>query len=104
MNVVQIHYIAIQNRLLSKDFWFDKCCRSLDKTISSLEMELSVARMNRNGLQQGGAPGAGSAKQLPKVFAVIGINTAFSSKKRRDSLRNTWMPKGGKYVHHLDYF
>ncbi|KNA23814.1 hypothetical protein SOVF_021460 [Spinacia oleracea] len=27
-----------------------------------------------------------------KVFMVIGINTAFSSRKRRDSVRDTWMP------------
>jgi hypothetical protein len=25
---------------------------------------------------------------------VIGINTAFSSRKRRDSVRATWMPQG----------
>lgn len=30
----------------------------------------------------------------PKVFMVIGINTAFSSRKRRDSVRDTWMPQG----------
>lgn len=29
-----------------------------------------------------------------KVFVVIGINTAFSSRKRRDSVRETWMPQG----------
>ncbi|XP_021849706.2 beta-1,3-galactosyltransferase 7-like [Spinacia oleracea] len=29
-----------------------------------------------------------------KVFMVIGINTAFSSRKRRDSVRDTWMPTG----------
>jgi hypothetical protein len=29
-----------------------------------------------------------------KVFMVIGINTAFSSRKRRDSVRETWMPQG----------
>lgn len=29
-----------------------------------------------------------------KVFMVMGINTAFSSRKRRDSLRGTWMPQG----------
>ena len=29
-----------------------------------------------------------------KAFVVIGINTAFSSRKRRDSVRETWMPKG----------
>ncbi|XP_057421217.1 probable beta-1,3-galactosyltransferase 2 isoform X2 [Lotus japonicus] len=27
-----------------------------------------------------------------KCFMVIGINTAFSSRKRRDSIRETWMP------------
>nr|CAD1823219.1 unnamed protein product [Ananas comosus var. bracteatus] len=27
---------------------------------------------------------------------VIGINTAFSSRKRRDSIRSTWMPQGEK--------
>lgn len=31
-----------------------------------------------------------------KVFMVIGINTAFSSRKRRDSVRQTWMPRGEK--------
>ncbi|KAH7445146.1 hypothetical protein KP509_02G109300 [Ceratopteris richardii] len=29
-----------------------------------------------------------------KLFLVIGINTAFSSRKRRDSVRQTWMPRG----------
>ncbi|MED6144120.1 hypothetical protein PIB30_117807 [Stylosanthes scabra] len=28
-----------------------------------------------------------------KCFMVIGINTAFSSRKRRDSVRATWMPQ-----------
>ncbi|XP_073296438.1 beta-1,3-galactosyltransferase 7-like isoform X1 [Primulina huaijiensis] len=29
-----------------------------------------------------------------KAFMVVGINTAFSSRKRRDSVRETWMPRG----------
>ena len=29
-----------------------------------------------------------------QVHVVVGINTAFSSKKRRDSVRETWMPQG----------
>ena len=29
-----------------------------------------------------------------KYLMVIGINTAFSSRKRRDSVRATWMPQG----------
>ncbi|KAI3740948.1 hypothetical protein L2E82_31423 [Cichorium intybus] len=31
-----------------------------------------------------------------KYFMVIGINTGFSSRKRRDSVRATWMPQGEK--------
>lgn len=69
--------------------------RSLDKTISSLEMELAVARTNQNGGQASpGRAAMGSNKGLQKAFVVVGINTAFSSKKRRDSIRETWMPKG----------
>ncbi|MCO5587715.1 hypothetical protein L7F22_041666 [Adiantum nelumboides] len=37
-----------------------------------------------------------SPSQRKKVFVVIGINTAFSSRKRRDSVRQTWMPRGEK--------
>ncbi|KAF7024929.1 hypothetical protein CFC21_037185 [Triticum aestivum] len=65
--------------------------RSLDKTVSSLEMELAVERA-RSGV----AGAAGSSKALQKAFVVIGINTAFSSKKRRDSLRETLVPSGEK--------
>ncbi|KAH7296316.1 hypothetical protein KP509_26G019000 [Ceratopteris richardii] len=39
---------------------------------------------------------AGVPDQRSKVFMVVGINTAFSSRKRRDSVRRTWMPKGEK--------
>lgn len=31
-----------------------------------------------------------------KAFVVVGINTAFTSRKRRDSLRDTWVPRGHK--------
>ncbi|KAL4562505.1 hypothetical protein LXL04_034711 [Taraxacum kok-saghyz] len=31
-----------------------------------------------------------------KYFIVIGINSGFSSRKRRDSIRATWMPQGEK--------
>ncbi|KAI5084151.1 hypothetical protein GOP47_0000320 [Adiantum capillus-veneris] len=39
---------------------------------------------------------SGTPDQRPKVFMVVGINTAFSSRKRRDSVRRTWMPRGEK--------
>ena len=68
--------------------WF----RSLDKTISSLEIELRAARvasgMKMNGVEK---ENKSSAK---KAFVVVGINTAFSSRKWRDSVWHTWMPQG----------
>lgn len=67
--------------------------RSLDKAVSSLEMELAVERA-RSGVA--GAGDGVSVKAPQKAFVVIGINTAFSSKKRRDSLRETWVPTGEK--------
>ncbi|GLJ36843.1 hypothetical protein SUGI_0743560 [Cryptomeria japonica] len=77
--------------------------QSLDKTISSLEMELGAARlasasrgMNSNGFPRVEKADGSSAKVRTKAFVVVGINTAFSSRKRRDSVRETWMPRGAK--------
>ncbi|PKU64465.1 probable beta-1,3-galactosyltransferase 8 [Dendrobium catenatum] len=67
-----------------------KAIQSLEKSISSLEMELAVARTSKNW----GPPSSG--RGLQKAFVVIGINTAFSSSRRRHSIRETWMPKGSK--------
>lgn len=72
--------------------------RTLDKTISSLEMELAAARSAQESLVNG-APISNDMekKQLPgkrRYLMVVGINTAFSSRKRRDSIRTTWMPSG----------
>lgn len=67
--------------------------QSLDKSVSSLEMELAVERAKQNG---GLGVSVASRSGLPKASVVIGINTAFSSKKRRDSLRDTWVPRGDK--------
>ena len=61
-----------------------------------LQMELSASRSASRG--DGPIP---TANQLPvrkKAFMVIGINTAFSSRKRRDSVRETWMPRGNNYI------
>ncbi|CAN6458244.1 unnamed protein product [Victoria cruziana] len=73
--------------------------RSLDKAVSALEMELAVARTGEaDGVSSSTAGGAAGqpGRALRRAFAVIGINTAFSSKKRRDSVRETWMPIGSK--------
>lgn len=38
--------------------------------------------------------GSERLKERQKVFFVMGIITAFSSRKRRESIRETWMPQG----------
>lgn len=77
--------------------------RSLDKTISTLEMELAAARTRHNVIHGDersddsvaySNSSSSSSGTIKKAFVVIGINTAFSSKKRRDSVRETWMPRG----------
>ncbi|XP_072995247.1 beta-1,6-galactosyltransferase GALT31A [Typha latifolia] len=71
---------------------------TLDKTISNLEMKLAAARA-AGASNQGRSPiavksGITQSKERPKVFFVMGIITAFSSRNRRDSIRETWMPCG----------
>ena len=72
--------------------------RTLDKTISSLEMQLAAARAAKVNDDEGSpvVPNSGSEqfKDRPKVFFVMGVITAFSSRKWRDSIRETWMPQG----------
>ncbi|XAR70116.1 Galactosylxylosylprotein 3-beta-galactosyltransferase [Bertholletia excelsa] len=71
---------------------------TLDKTISSLEMQLAAARAAKadNGEESLVTTKSGNelSNKRPKVFFVMGIITAFSSRKRRDSIRDTWMPRG----------
>ncbi|PSR95598.1 Beta-1,3-galactosyltransferase [Actinidia chinensis var. chinensis] len=74
--------------------------QTLDKTISNLEMELAAARAVQDSIL-GGSPISRDLKiteptKRRKYLMVIGINTAFSSRKRRDSIRATWMPQGDK--------
>ncbi|CAM0903452.1 unnamed protein product [Alopecurus aequalis] len=68
--------------------------QTLDKTISNLEMELASAKATQDSILNGAPAPESTGKQ--KYFMVIGINTAFSSRKRRDSVRATWMPQGEK--------
>jgi hypothetical protein len=46
------------------------------------------------GISEGSAARSSLHSERKKAFMVIGINTAFSSRKRRDSVRETWMPQG----------
>ncbi|CAA0840852.1 Beta-1-3-galactosyltransferase 7 [Striga hermonthica] len=69
--------------------------QSLDKSISMLQMELSASRsVQAKGKSGGSLPVSNEGPPRKKAFMVIGINTAFSSRKRRDSVRETWMPQG----------
>lgn len=73
-------------------------CRTLYKTISKLDMKLTEARAAHESVMDG-FPISENLKNdeknmKRKYFMVIGINTAFSSRKRRDSVRATWMPQG----------
>ncbi|XP_058105021.1 beta-1,6-galactosyltransferase GALT31A isoform X2 [Magnolia sinica] len=65
-----------------------------------LEMQLATARAaqasDRDGSPMATKPGTEQTKGRQKVFFVMGIITAFSSRKRRDSIRETWMPRGEK--------
>uniref|UniRef100_K4AB42 Hexosyltransferase n=1 Tax=Setaria italica TaxID=4555 RepID=K4AB42_SETIT len=68
--------------------------QTLDKTISNLEMELASAKATQESMLNVAPTPESTGKR--KYFMVIGINTAFSSRKRRDSVRATWMPQGEK--------
>lgn len=69
--------------------------QALDKQVSMLQMELAAARSSREKNSTGSATNSSDgASKKKKAFIVIGINTAFSSRKRRDSVRETWMPQG----------
>ncbi|XP_039170618.1 probable beta-1,3-galactosyltransferase 8 [Eucalyptus grandis] len=70
--------------------------KSLDRTMSKLETDLAVARAGQLDGRASEHSASSSNLSLAKAFVVVGINTAFSSKRRRDSLRRTWLPRGEK--------
>ncbi|KAK1401339.1 hypothetical protein POM88_000944 [Heracleum sosnowskyi] len=74
--------------------------QSLDKTISNLEMELAAARVVQDSILTGipifGDLSVTEPTKRRKYLMVIGISTAFSSRKRIDYVRATWMQQGEK--------
>ncbi|XLR37387.1 hypothetical protein S83_022047 [Arachis hypogaea] len=76
------------------------CIAALDKQFFMLQMELAATRSSHevrisdsnSTATTMGISGEGAPRK--KAFVVIGINTAFNSRKRRDSVRETWMPQG----------
>lgn len=96
---------AKEEKHVSKDiigevFKTHHAIQTLDKTISNLEMELAAARATQESLLNGSPVSTdvitAASSRKRKYLMVIGINTAFSSRKRRDSVRATWMPQGEK--------
>lgn len=61
-------------------------------------MELAAARAVQESILNGSPVSQDLKVTDPigkrKYLMVVGINTAFSSRKRRDSVRATWMPQG----------
>ncbi|XP_057785987.1 beta-1,3-galactosyltransferase 7-like [Salvia miltiorrhiza] len=72
--------------------------QSLDSSVAKLRLELPSNKKPRKfgnfENSNGSSTFAGNAVTRKKVFMVIGINTAFSGRRRRDSIRETWMPRG----------
>ncbi|XP_039007319.1 beta-1,6-galactosyltransferase GALT31A-like [Hibiscus syriacus] len=72
--------------------------KALDKTISSLEMQLAAARADKADSEEGSPMVTRSRtsglNRRRKVFFVMGIITVLNGRKRRDSIRETWMPQG----------
>ncbi|CAL5437691.1 unnamed protein product [Camellia sinensis] len=64
--------------------------RTQDESAAVKTRNISLPRASPKSINQK------VAKSNKKYFMVMGINTAFSSQKRRDSLRETWMPQGEK--------
>ncbi|KFK44305.1 hypothetical protein AALP_AA1G240600 [Arabis alpina] len=73
-----------------------KAIESLDKSVSMLQRQLSATQSSQQIVNVSLTNSSTKGSKKKKVFMVVGINTAFSSRKRRDSLRETWMPKGEK--------
>ncbi|KAL0391701.1 UNVERIFIED_CONTAM: Beta-1,3-galactosyltransferase 7 [Sesamum radiatum] len=85
------------NDVMTEVYKTHEAIQSLDKSISMLQMELSASRNAQERQKTEGSSATSEAERVPprkKAFVVIGINTAFSSRKRRDSVRETWMPQG----------
>lgn len=75
-------------------------CRSQDKRLDDLKTKITAVRAERDSVSLShsvkGTSNISGSMLKRKYFMVIGINTAFSSRKRRDSVRATWMPQGAE--------
>ena len=74
--------------------WLIRCAefRKLDETTKSLETELIQSRTSQTARSKPVLEKIVTASKAKEAFVFIGINTTSSSKKRHDSVRETWMP------------
>ncbi|XP_022140135.1 probable beta-1,3-galactosyltransferase 2 [Momordica charantia] len=74
--------------------------QKLAKSILNLEKKLAAATAGDESTSNGSHIAMKVKNAEPttkrKHLVVVGINTAFTSRKRRDSVRATWMPQGEK--------
>ncbi|CAN0920078.1 Beta-1,3-galactosyltransferase 7 [Linum grandiflorum] len=104
LQVVSEHSLTARKSSQGKDVMDEvlkthDAIQSLDKSIAMLQMELAASRSSQERMSLAATSvSRDGAPSRPKVFVVIGINTAFSSRKRRDSVRETWMPQGDKLL------
>ncbi|KAK6128407.1 hypothetical protein DH2020_037843 [Rehmannia glutinosa] len=89
----------IQDEQVIKEFSrAHEAIESLDSSVAKLRMELPSNKKSRKignfDNSTSNSTNTDNSETGKKVFMVIGINTAFSSRKRRDSVRETWMPRG----------
>lgn len=98
----QIHFdhdcttIKNNNDLLGEVHKTHEAIQSLDNSIAELRLELPATQSSSNKVSPDIKTFSDKSEPRKKAFMVIGINTAFSSRKRRDSIRETWMPRGEK--------
>ncbi|XAR65649.1 Galactosylxylosylprotein 3-beta-galactosyltransferase [Bertholletia excelsa] len=72
--------------------------RTHEKTNRILHRESTAVRTGNSSMSKGPPTPMNWKISLSrkKYLMVVGINTAFKNKKRRDSVRETWMPQGDK--------
>ncbi|KAJ7541026.1 hypothetical protein O6H91_10G042000 [Diphasiastrum complanatum] len=68
-------------------------CKGQQKRLAELEMELAAAR-TQGYVSKLKHPTTDNTTTTVRLHAVIGINTGFGQRSRRDSIRSTWMYTG----------
>ncbi|KAE8652936.1 beta-1,3-galactosyltransferase 7 [Cucumis sativus] len=83
-------------RVLAEFHKTQAAIQSLGRQVSTLKSEMAAARKVTPPVID--LPSDRNHFPRKKIFIVIGINTAFSSRKRRDTVRETWMPQGERLL------